>query len=62
MTSKLVRHHRIVNLRDMALKGANIQQLRFMCKKMGLSPSSTTSYMKEVIEDIRKVTKDDKQV
>jgi len=39
----------------MALKGATYLELELMCKKMGLSPSTTRSYLQEIAEDLKKL-------
>ncbi len=57
MTSKLVRHQRIVTLRQMALQGATMKQLKAMCKRMGVSDSTVRSYIDEVVKDIQKHVK-----
>ena len=41
----------------MTLKGATYDELEDICKKMGLSPSTTRSYIQEVVEDLKKVKK-----
>ncbi len=57
MTTKLVRHQRIVTLRQYALNGATLQQLKAICKKMGVSDSTVDSYIDEVVKDIQKHVK-----
>ena len=41
----------------MALKGATYDELEQMCKKMGLSLTTTRSYLQEVVEDLKKANK-----
>ena len=57
MTSKLVRHQRIVKLREYALKCANMMQLKALCKRMCVSDSTRDSYIDEVVKDLQKHVK-----
>ena len=57
MRNKIIRHQRIVTLRAMALRGATYLDLELMCKKMGVSKATGRDYIKEVVEDLKKIKK-----
>ena len=41
----------------MALRGATYLDLELMCKKMGVSKATGRDYIKEVVEDLKKIKK-----
>ena len=41
----------------MALKGATYLDLELSCKKMGVTKATGRDYIKEVIEDLKKIKK-----
>ena len=57
MKYKIIRHQRIITLRAMALKGATYLELEDMCKKMGVTKATGRDYIKEVVEDLKKIKK-----
>jgi len=55
MTNKRIRHCRIIELRNMALKGKKLLELQVKCKGWKLSKTTMYSYLKEVRESLQKV-------
>lgn len=55
MKTREIRHTRIVELRNMALRGATLSQLVAKCTSWGLSASTTKSYTVQVGKDIQKI-------
>lgn len=52
---KQIRHMRIIQLRNMALQGCKIEELKAKCVKWGISSTTMNSYISEVVESIQKV-------
>ena len=57
MRNKIIRHQRIITLRAMALRGATYLDLEIACKKMGVTKATGRDYIKEVVEDLKKIKK-----
>lgn len=57
MNSKLIRHQRVVNVRDMILKGAKHPQLIKVLLKSGVDRGTAQSYINEVVKDIKRKMK-----
>ncbi len=57
MKSQEIRHNRIIQLRNMALRGATLQILKAKCMRWNISKSTQTSYLEEVRESLLKVIK-----
>jgi len=55
MKPKEIRHNRIVEIRNRALRGETVIQLRDRIKEWGVSNLTIDSYMDEVAESLRKV-------
>ena len=52
---KQTRHFRIVELRNMALRGAKMEELRDRCQQWKVGKATENSYIDEVVESLRKV-------
>ncbi|MHA2054773.1 MAG: hypothetical protein ACW99F_14395 [Candidatus Hodarchaeales archaeon] len=57
MTTRLTRHQRVVNVRDLILKGKTIGELHGILFKMGVSKGTAQSYIDEAVSDIKKKMK-----
>ena len=57
MKSQEIRHTRIVQLRNMALRGVKLEQLVAKCVSWGISHGTTNNYIEEVRESLQKATK-----
>ncbi len=55
MKPKEIRHCRIVELRNMALRGKKLPELQAKCKSWKLSSPTIMSYIREVRESLQKV-------
>lgn len=55
MKPKEIRHCRISELRNMALRGKKLPELQAKCEGWKLSRPTITSYIKEVRESLQKV-------
>ena len=54
MNSKLIRHQRILVVRELILHGKNRDELREYLLKMGVDRGTAQSYINEAVEDIKK--------
>lgn len=52
-----IRHGRIVELRNMALRGATMEELEARCVQFKVAPGTAKSYIVEVVESLQKVVK-----
>jgi len=57
MKSYEIRHTRIIQLRNMALRGATMEILNAKCTSWKISKSTQYSYLEEVRESLLKVMK-----
>lgn len=55
MKTREIRHNRIIEIRNRALRGETVIQLRDRIKKWGVGNSTIDSYMDEVAESLKKV-------
>ncbi len=55
MKPREIRHGRIVELRNMALRGKKLPELQAKCESWNLSRPTMTSYLKEVTDSLQKV-------
>ena len=54
MNSKIIRHQRVVNVRDMILNGKSIGEIHGVLFKMKVDKGTAQSYINEAVTDIKK--------
>jgi len=54
MSPREIRHTRIVELRDMALRGATLKEITARATQMKVSKATVRSYLHEIIESIQR--------
>lgn len=59
MKTQEIRHCRVVELRNMALRGAKMEQLKARCVQWKISSSTMRNYIDEVVSSLQKAN--DKQ-
>ena len=54
MNAKVIRHQRVVNVRDLILKGTTLQDVFIIFLRQGISKQTIQGYIDEAIEDIKR--------
>ena len=57
MNSKIIRHQRIVNVRNMILEGKNLIQIYAVLAKMKVAKATAQGYIDEAVMDILRTQK-----
>lgn len=57
MNRKIIRHQRVVNVRDLILNGTKHPQLIKILLKSGVDRGTANSYINEAVEDIKRKMK-----